>query len=133
MVEDIVSKYKSDGVWTSGRLCNFHGCDVSKQSLENRHRSFRFRPRTCNPRTSMVGSGPDQVSPRTLCLQPPSSNLTRHCRSQNFTDQCDGPRMEGEPMVKNHSLKSLKTCSLFTPQVSHGLPLPVRVSRCASA
>ena len=31
MVEDIISKYNSDGVWTSGRLCNFHGCDVSKQ------------------------------------------------------------------------------------------------------
>ena len=29
MVETIVSKFGVDGVWTSGRLCNFHGCDVS--------------------------------------------------------------------------------------------------------
>jgi len=28
MVENIINKYGSDGVWTSGRLCNFHGCDV---------------------------------------------------------------------------------------------------------
>ena len=29
MVEDIMSKYDVDSIWTSGRLCNFHGCDVS--------------------------------------------------------------------------------------------------------
>ena len=29
MVQNIVSKYKADGVWTSGRLCNFHGCEVN--------------------------------------------------------------------------------------------------------
>ena len=29
MVENIISKYNATGVWTSGRLCNFHGCDVS--------------------------------------------------------------------------------------------------------
>jgi len=28
MVERIISKYDVDGVWTSGRLCNFHGCDA---------------------------------------------------------------------------------------------------------
>ena len=37
MVEDIITKYNSDGVWTSGRLCNFHGCDVSKQGCERGH------------------------------------------------------------------------------------------------
>ena len=31
MVENIVSKFGVDGVWTSGRLCNFHGCDVSSR------------------------------------------------------------------------------------------------------
>ena len=29
MVENIVEKYQSEGIWTSGRLCNFHGCDVN--------------------------------------------------------------------------------------------------------
>ena len=29
MVENIINKYGSDGVWTSGRLCNFHGCNVN--------------------------------------------------------------------------------------------------------
>jgi len=35
MVEDIISKYKSDGVWTSGRLCNFHGCDAPHLQPKN--------------------------------------------------------------------------------------------------
>ena len=30
MVTNIVEKYNADGIWTSGRLCNFHGCDVSE-------------------------------------------------------------------------------------------------------
>ena len=63
MVEDIISKYKSDGVWTSGRLCNFHGCDVSKQGFKSRHyyTSFIVRPLTYSPRISTDGSGQDQV------------------------------------------------------------------------
>jgi len=28
MVENILTKYNVSGVWTSGRLCNFHGCDA---------------------------------------------------------------------------------------------------------
>ena len=29
MVENIIRKYDVESIWTSGRLCNFHGCDVS--------------------------------------------------------------------------------------------------------
>lgn len=28
MVERLMTKYSVDSIWTSGRLCNFHGCDA---------------------------------------------------------------------------------------------------------
>ena len=70
MVEDIISKYKSDGVWTSGRLCNFHGCDVSKQGCDiHYYTRFIVRPLTCSQRTSTDGSGLDQVGLRELSIE----------------------------------------------------------------
>ena len=27
-IEKIMTKFDVDSVWTSGRLCNFHGCDA---------------------------------------------------------------------------------------------------------
>lgn len=35
MIEKILTKFDVDSVWTSGRLCNFHGCDAPH--LQPRH------------------------------------------------------------------------------------------------
>ena len=64
MVENIINKYGSDGVWTSGRLCNFHGCDVCvflhhKLLLILNH--IYCRHLIFSPNISMDGSGQDQV------------------------------------------------------------------------
>ena len=56
-MENILTKYNVSGVWTSGRLCNFHGCDVSGACCHLPPDLLCSRLLTSNLNISMAGSG----------------------------------------------------------------------------
>jgi len=57
MVHNIVTKYKADGVWTSGRLCNFHGCEAPHLQPKNINGWFWSGSGVSIPATNVTPSG----------------------------------------------------------------------------
>jgi len=56
MVQELMVKYDLFEIWTSGRLCNFHGCDqphLKPKKINGMH-NFEGAKKPCQKKTRML-------------------------------------------------------------------------------